>query len=128
MDNQVIINLLDEAENDLIRLNDKVAQLRKAIDDLNAENNQLRMRNHALNDQLIEAKQNDLNPEQNNQELADLSVGDTQPAAPAINGKARLQSFYDEGIHICHLYFGSPRHSDESCIFCQTVLDSLEEQ
>ena len=122
MDYQDIKQLLDHSSEQLIQLNETVAQLTVALNDLMEENNRLRMRNHdvmTLVSQNYLAKTNDLG-----ETPQPLTVEDTTDNS--VNGKTRLQSFYDEGIHVCHPYFGSQRYPEEECMFCQGVLDGLE--
>ncbi|MBF0934331.1 MAG: DUF972 family protein, partial [Abiotrophia defectiva] len=33
---------------------------------------------------------------------------------------------YQEGIHICHTFYGMKREPGEECIFCQNLLDSFQ--
>lgn len=121
MDYQDIKQLLDQSSDQLIQLNETVAQLTVALNDLMEENNRLRIRNHdlmALVSQNYHAKANELgtSPQQTKTE---------ESSDDSVSGKARLQTFYDEGIHVCHPYFGSQRYPDEECMFCQGVLDGL---
>lgn len=122
MDYQDIKQLLDQSSEQLIQLNETVAQLTVALNDLMEENNRFRMRNQdllALVSQNYHAKANDL-------ETSSQQLQTDKAAEDSISGKARLQTFYDEGIHVCHPYFGSQRYPDEECMFCQGVLDGLE--
>lgn len=122
MDYQDIKQLLDHSSEQLIQLNETVAQLTVALNDLMEENNRLRMRNHdvmTLVSQNYLAKTNELGAT-----APPLTVEDTTDNS--VSGKTRLQSFYDEGIHVCHPYFGSQRYPEEECMFCQGVLDGLD--
>lgn len=122
MDYQDIKHLLDHSSEQLIQLNETVAQLTVALNDLMEENNRLRMRNHdvmTLVSQNYLAKTNELGSTSQ-----PLTVEDTTDNS--VSGKTRLQSFYDEGIHVCHPYFGSQRYPEEECMFCQGVLDGLD--
>ncbi|MGO4928156.1 initiation-control protein YabA [Fundicoccus sp. Sow4_F4] len=122
MDYQDIKQLFDQSSEQLIQLNETVAQLTVALNDLMEENNRLRIRNQdlmALFSQNYHTNTNESGT--STQQLpAENSTDDS------ISGKARLQTFYDEGIHVCHPYFGSQRYPDEECMFCQGVLDGLE--
>ena len=35
-----------------------------------------------------------------------------------------LENIYDQGFHICNLYYGKRRENDESCMFCTEILYS----
>ena len=121
MDYQDIKQLLDQSSEQLIQLNETVAQLTVALNDLMEENNRLRIRNQdlmALVSQNYQGKANEAGVSAQQIQIED-------PTDDEVSGKARLQTFYDEGIHICHPYFGSQRYPDEECMFCQGVLDGL---
>ena len=101
--------LMEQAERELIQLSETVAKLRRAFDTLSDENNRLRMTNAQLQALVV-------------------APNATKPVAtPTVSeGKSRLQTFYNEGIHICHPFFGSRRETGEECMFCQGVLDGLK--
>ncbi|MDO4775104.1 MAG: initiation control protein YabA [Aerococcaceae bacterium] len=116
MEQYEIQQLLASAETQLIGLGDTIAQLKAACDELREENNRLRMMNHDLHD-LVDA-------------LAKPEMPVEQKQAPVLesgtlNGRERLQTFYNEGVHVCHMFFGSRREPDEECMFCQSVIDGL---
>jgi len=63
------------------------------------------------------------------QEQEDKRQEETSQAVPAKRqqaGRERLQTFYQEGIHICHTFYGMKREPGEECIFCQNLLDSFQ--
>ena len=33
-----------------------------------------------------------------------------------------LENIYNQGFHICNLYYGKRRESDENCMFCTEIL------
>ena len=35
-----------------------------------------------------------------------------------------LENIYNQGFHICNLYYGKRRENDESCMFCTEILYS----
>lgn len=128
----VNINHLDElliqVEEEMTQLQESVAQLKDEIALLTAENNRLRMQQYEQIDQITLLNQ----PRQSQEERPLLIQEETKPnPSPPVSktpsGHERLQSFYDEGIHICHHYFGSRRDPQEACIFCQDILDTLGE-
>lgn len=108
---QDIQQLLDDILTQQQAYQQNVTQLTQVVLALKEENNRLRMLNHNLNDQV----QHLLQEKRTNQE-------NTTEASPHISGKDRIQSFYDDGIHVCHELYGKPRHSSEDCLFCQDVL------
>ena len=111
-----IQKLLGVADDQLIQLSDTVAQLKVALSSLMEENNRLRMMNHDLQDTVSVIS---------NQEIKSDEV--VQPLSEGVASKDRLQAFYNEGIHVCHTFFGSRREQEEECIFCQSIIDGLKE-
>lgn len=105
--------LLDLAESQLIELNSTVAQLRKQLTQLQEENNKLRMNHQELRDKIVPTIEKSMNASSDN--------GDAPSA-----GLESLQSFYHEGIHVCHEFFGSRLLPDEECLFCQEVMRRLK--
>ena len=33
-----------------------------------------------------------------------------------------LENIYNQGFHICNLYYGKRRENDENCMFCTEIL------
>lgn len=112
MDTQDLQELLAQANQELLRLSSLMEQLNTAVNEVMTENNRLRI----LHKSSEEPVSHDV----------EEHMFDTD--SPTISGKSKLQSFYDEGIHICHPYFGTKRDADEACIFCQGLLDVLANQ
>ena len=110
------LDIFDEAETLLLQLSDTVAQLREIIDNLVEENNKLRMSNNDLKSLLIKSQ---AEAREGREDEAD---GESQVSS----GRDSLLGFYNEGIHVCHEFFGSRRSSNEQCLFCQEVLERLE--
>lgn len=116
MEQQEIQQLLMSAETQLIDLSETIAQLKVACDELREENNRLRMMNHNLHDLVNELAQPVVSQE---------TQSSFNSEASTTNGRERLQTFYNEGMHVCHMFFGSRRDPEEQCIFCQSVIDGL---
>lgn len=36
--------------------------------------------------------------------------------------RLNLQKLYEDGFHVCNVYYGSRRLDDESCVFCLDVI------
>lgn len=115
MDIQHYQALLDQAESQLLALSDTVAHLNQAMQQLIEENNQLRIDQHRIRTSILANEAADGNTD----------VPD-QPAARPMSGRESLQNFYDEGIHVCHEFFGSRILPDEECLFCQEVIKRLQ--
>ncbi|MGO4937387.1 initiation control protein YabA [Fundicoccus sp. Sow4_H7] len=109
--------LLQHIETEQNKLKDSMTELKRMINRLNEENNQLRIQNDTLLSLVTES---------GNEENATQTDTTESSEQKAKNGRERLQSFYNDHIHVCHPYFGSRRQTGEECMFCQAVLDSLQ--
>ncbi|MGM8215728.1 DNA replication initiation control protein YabA [Bacillaceae bacterium W0354] len=103
---------------------DRFTQLEKRFTDLQAdfgtlkqyfvqlveENHHLAHENHHLRQRLEE-----IQPEQNNR--SDSESNEANKGQPTGEGYDNLARIYEEGFHICHVYFGTPRE-EEDCMFC----------
>ena len=75
------------------------------------ENHNLTMENRHLKDRLDE-----LEPNTHTKKVAKKK----KRSQSIIN----LENIYDQGFHICNLYYGKRRENDESCMFCTEILYS----
>lgn len=116
--NKNYLEIFDDAETHLLQLSDTVAQLRKVIDNLIEENNKLRMSNNDLRNLLIKS--------QSQLDSPTKGVYEGEENSHTSSGRESLLGFYNEGIHVCHEFFGSRRSPEEQCLFCQEVLKRLE--
>lgn len=128
MNSNYLDQLLTQVQEEMTQLQESVALLQKEIAQLTAENNRLRMQQYEQIDHITLLSR----PNEVDQETAifikeDVRPIESPPSLETTSGQERLQSFYDEGIHICHHYFGSRRDPQEACIFCQDILDTLGE-
>lgn len=120
MDHQKVQILLETLEKNQLSYQDTLSELVECVIELNHENNRLRMRNDILEEKLKIYASEQIAHVHNTQQIP--SVGVRQPS-----GQERLQSFYDDGIHVCHELFGQRRESNEECLFCQNVIMSLDQ-
>lgn len=119
MEHEEIFDLIRQAESQMLDLSNSLANLKKQVALLMEENNQLRMTNHDLHDMVVSQSQ------ATNQVEFNQGPSENNPKGNHSQGSSRLQTYYDEGIHVCHQYFGARRQLDEECIFCQGVLDEM---
>ncbi|MBG9987842.1 DUF972 family protein [Aerococcaceae bacterium DSM 111176] len=118
MSHDLIQELIDKAESDLLHLSDTIAELRESMSHLMEQNNQLKLKNQELTDIILSKDiENDVLKEE------DSILIENKPS-----GRDRLQAYYDDGIHICHEFFGMPITSGEECLFCNKFLEELEKR
>lgn len=125
MDHQQILSLIKQADHQMLELSNTVANLQKHVTALIEENNQLKMVNHQLHDSLLAYQQED-------DEISKVSdERQIEVETPRVlrhhqsPGQQRLQEYYNDGVHICHQFFGAHRPQDEACILCLGVLDEI---
>lgn len=119
MEQHEVYELFEKMDAELQTILETTAQLREVLSTVMAENNQLRLTNDELKELLVKRQQAD--PQENSAEAA--------PSAPEYHtGQERLQRYYDEGIHVCHPYFGSRRLPEEECLLCLGVIDGLSQK
>lgn len=119
MDQQDLHSFIQRIQMHQADFQDTISQLTQAVIELNEENNRLRMLNHDLEERL--------NKQTAKQTESTVNFPSEEPKNSQSTGKDRLQSFYEDGIHVCHELFGKRRHSSEDCLFCQDVLIRLEQ-
>lgn len=127
LEQEKIQALIMQVDRQVIQLNETVAQLQLALRDLSEENNRLRLMNHDLQEALNHSKRETFETAVSQDAVQESQTESPVTQQEAGSGKNRLQSFYDEGIHICHPYFGSSRQPGEECMFCQGLLDALDQ-
>ncbi|WP_407639289.1 DNA replication initiation control protein YabA [Atopostipes suicloacalis] len=84
----------------LSTLKDEIANLLEENQTLRMENKHLRER---LEDQAVQV--------QENQENAGLT-----------KSRLNLENIYEEGFHVCNMFYGQRRVEDEPCAFCLEVI------
>lgn len=114
MDKNQMLQLFDSANQQLNDLSKTMAQLKIQVDKLQEENNKLRINNSELRDKIMPVLERTWQEEEKSSE------------AGTSKGLESLQNFYDEGIHVCHEFFGSRLLPDEECLFCQEVMKRLK--
>lgn len=97
------LKLEKEAEATLLQIQD----LRKEFEELVKENNDLMIENKNLRDR-----------------LTDFETTSSDSTSPPTMSRSRqnLEKLYEDGFHVCNMFYGSRRVEDESCAFCLDVI------
>ncbi|GAA0467347.1 DNA replication initiation control protein YabA [Alkalibacillus silvisoli] len=105
MNKKEVLDRFSHLEKQFEDLQKDFSLLKNDLVQLMEENHQLAHENHHLRQRLDDLTQE----EQHNQEHA--------PSKNVGEGYDNLARIYEEGFHICHVYFGTPRE-EEDCMFC----------
>ncbi|MEC6748899.1 DNA replication initiation control protein YabA [Marinilactibacillus sp. XAAS-LB27] len=84
-------------------------QVKLELSQLTEENHALSMENQHLRDRLAEVIK---------QQSIEKQLSDTGMTKSRMN----LEKIYEDGFHVCNLFYGSRRDGDEPCAFCLEVI------
>lgn len=90
---------------------EEIQVLRSEFDEIVKENNALTIENENLRARLNELNQSEKKESQDNQEEEEMSLS-----------RRNLEKLYEDGFHVCNLFYGSRRVEDEACAFCLGVI------
>lgn len=107
MEKKEIIDTIVEMETQADTTLQTLSALKAEIANLLEENQTLRIENEHLRTRLSE--------ETNRQAAVGESEGLTK-------SRLNLESIYEEGFHVCNLFYGQRRVEDEPCAFCLEVI------
>lgn len=102
-----IIDAITEMEAQADATLQTLSTLKAGIANLLEENQTLRIENEHLRTRLAE--------ETSRQAVAGESEGLTK-------SRLNLESIYEDGFHVCNLFYGQRRVEDEPCAFCLEVI------
>lgn len=85
----------------------QIQELRKEFEKVVQENNNLSIENQNLRDR-----------------LTDMDHAGSEDSEPPKMSRSRqnLEMLYEDGFHVCNMFYGSRRVEDESCAFCLEVI------
>jgi regulator of replication initiation timing len=89
---------------------EEIQVLKAEFDDIVKENNALMIENENLRARLDELNQTE-------KEQTENSDGEVMSVS-----RRNLEKLYEDGFHVCNLFYGSRRVEDEACAFCLEVI------
>lgn len=109
MDKRLIYEEITSLEKELQEMLSRVTFLKENINEMIEKNVSLELESKHLRERLIEIE---------TQRSADL------PSEKQSLSKSRLnlEKLYEEGFHVCNVYYGSRRENHEECAFCLDVI------
>lgn len=110
MDKKTLYDSFTQIELDTDATLHQISEIKKEVETLVEENATLRIENQHLRDRL-----NDLEKQQR----SDEEVVEPEMSKSRLN----LEKLYEDGFHVCNVFYGSRRVNDEPCAFCLDVID-----
>lgn len=109
MDRKFLYDNFSRLEEDAEKNLGLLKQLKSEAERLMEENTALHIENQNLRDRL--------------DELEKQNAKDQGPLTPEMTkSRLNLEKIYEEGFHVCNLFYGSRRVEDEPCAFCLDVI------
>ena len=109
MDRKLLYDNFAQFEEDTALSLERLRNLKSDVEKLMEENTALHIENQYLRERLDELEK------QNAKEL--------EPTSPEMTkSRLNLEKIYEEGFHVCNLFYGSRRVEDEPCAFCLDVI------
>lgn len=102
MDKRDIFDALDNFSQNLMMTLAEVEAIKKHLQDLVAENTNLRLENDKLRERLGQVE--------------------TQTSGKPQGHVDNLERIYDDGFHVCNVFYGQRRANDDPCAFCIELL------
>lgn len=106
MDKREVFEQVSSMEAQIGQLYEQLGDLKDRLGDMIEENHRLAMENKHLRSYLDE-------------EASPKEDGSAELPGEGFDNLARI---YEEGFHICHMQFGSPRE-DGDCLFCLDLFE-----
>lgn len=108
MDKRTLHDEFSNIENDLKQMLLRLSEMKATVASLTEKNVHLEVENKHLRTRLIELEK----------ESSASSSGKNELSKSRMN----LEKIYEEGFHVCNIYYGSRRENDEECAFCLDVI------
>ena len=109
MDKKTLYDSFTQIELDTDATLHQISEIKKEVETLVEENATLRIENQHLRDRLSDLEK---------QQRSDEEVVDPEMSKSRLN----LEKLYEDGFHVCNVFYGSRRVNDEPCAFCLDVI------
>lgn len=109
MDKKELHDTFSELESQAEATLETLKQMKTELAQLTEENHALRMENQHLRDRLAEVIKQQTNERQTQE------TGLTK-------SRLNLENIYEDGFHVCNLFYGQRRVDDDPCAFCLEVI------
>ena len=108
MDKRALYDQFHRVESRISSMGADVKEIQEKMDDLIEENANLQIENQHLRDRI---------------DFLTKVKEDAQKHEPEMSkSRLNLQKLYEDGFHVCNVYYGSRRLNDEPCVFCIDVI------
>ena len=109
MDKKTLYDSFTQIELDTDTTLHQISKIKKEVETLVEENATLRIENQHLRDRLSD--------------LEKLQRTDEEVVEPEMSkSRLNLEKLYEDGFHVCNVFYGSRRVNDEPCAFCLDVI------
>ena len=109
MDKKTLYDSFTKLEKDTDATLHQISDLRSEVEALVEENATLQIENQHLRDRLDDLEK----LQRSNEEIVEPEMS---------KSRLNLEKLYEDGFHVCNLFFGQRRVEDEPCAFCLEVI------
>ena len=107
MDKKTLYDEIAQLEERLSGILSGLNEMKTSVQDLTEENVNLEIQNKHLRARLIELE----------------ALNDSHETKQELSkSRLNLEKIYEEGFHVCNVFYGSRRENDEECAFCLDVI------
>lgn len=108
MDKRMLHDEFSNIENDLRDMLSRISVMKATTESITEQNVRLEVENKHLRSRLIDLEKENIAEADGKHELS--------------KSRLNLEKIYEEGFHVCNVYYGSRRENDEECAFCLDVI------
>ena len=109
MDKRTLFDQFHRVESRISSVSEDLQEIQQKLTELIEENTNLQIENQHLRDRLDDIEK---------QKRIDEEVVEPEMTKSRMN----LEKLYEDGFHVCNVFYGSRRVGDEPCAFCLDVI------